>query len=286
VWLHDIVHVVREESSPPRWLRGVMFDITPMKEAQRVLEDSKEHYAYLAQTLQQSLLPPNLPEVPNVELATRYRPAAAGHEVGGDFYDLFSTGANEWAVVIGDVQGKGVRAAALTGLARHTIRTAAMYEGRPSRILSTLNQAIMREAGDETSPQFCTSVLGLLQTDQRSAHLILANGGHEQPRILRSNGTIERISRPGMLLGVFTDPDIFDESVRLEPGDSMIFFTDGVIDARRHEEVFGEARLEDVLAECSGCDAAAIAGRIEETVVGFRTASSPDDMALLVIRRL
>ncbi|MQB01770.1 MAG: SpoIIE family protein phosphatase [Actinobacteria bacterium] len=203
--------------------------------------------------------------------------------MGGDFYDLFATADDEWAIAIGDVQGKGVEAAALTGLARHTIRAAAMYEGRPSRVLSTLNQAIMRHTEDEASPRFCTSVLGFLQTDRSNVHLILANGGHEQPRILRADGTIEKASRPGMLLGAFADADIFDDHVRLRPGDSIVLFTDGVVDARRHKEEFGEARLEKVLAASRGCDAPAIVKRVEDAVVSFRSASSSDDMALLVV---
>jgi PAS domain-containing protein len=284
LWLRDIVHVALDDSGAPKWLRGVMFDITPMKEAHRVLWKSSEHYAHLARTLQQSLLPLNLPYIPNVEVEVKYRPAAAGDEVGGDFYDVFATAADEWAVVIGDVQGKGVQAAALTGLARHTIRAATIYEGRPSRVLATLNQALMRHAGDETSPQFCTSVLGLLQTDQRSAHLVLANGGHEQPRVLRADGSIEKVSHPGTLLGVFADPEIFDDHVRLAPGDSVILFTDGVVDARRHKEEFGEDRLEGVLGACAGCNAAAIVKSLDEKVVAFASESLQDDMAFMVLQ--
>jgi PAS domain S-box-containing protein len=284
VWLRDIVHVVQDESHARRWLRGVMVDITQMKEAQQVLEKSRQRFAYQARTLQQSLLPLKVPEIPNVEVAVRYQPAAAGHEVGGDFYDIFSTAHDEWAVVIGDVQGKGVRAAALTGLARYTIRTATMYERRPSAVLSVLNQTIMRQTADESSPQFCTVVFGRLQTNRGAARLTLANGGHEQPRVVRRNGVIEKVSNPGMLLGVFADADIFDHDVYLHPGDAVVLFTDGIVDARREKEEFGEARLENVLASCAGGNASVIADRIEHAAISFRHESSPDDMALLVLR--
>ena len=204
--------------------------------------------------------------------------------MGGVFYDIFSTGRHEWAVVIGDVQGKGVRAAALTGLARHTIRAATMYESSPSALLSVLNQTIMRQTADESRPQFCTAVLGRLQTDRGAAHLTLANGGHEQPLVVRHNGAIEKISSPGQLLGVFPDANLCDDDVDLHPGDVVVLFTDGIVDARRQKERFGEVRLESVLGRCAEWHAAAIANRIESAVTSFRDESSADDMALLVLR--
>ena len=100
------------------------------------------------------------PHIPGVEVAARFRPAGEGYDVGGDFYDVFNTGSAGWGVVIGDVCGKGPEAAALTGLARHTLRAAAMQEHEPSRILALLSEAILREHSDS---QFCTAAYGRLE---------------------------------------------------------------------------------------------------------------------------
>src|SRR5206468_1822702 len=114
----------------------------------------------IARTLQESLLPPMLPELPGLDLAARFRAAGNGLEVGGDFYDLFETGASTWAVAIGDVCGKGSEAAAITALARYTVRAAAMRQDAPSQILSLLNEALLRQRTDR---RFCTVLYGRLE---------------------------------------------------------------------------------------------------------------------------
>jgi serine phosphatase RsbU (regulator of sigma subunit) len=108
---------------------------------------------HIAWTLQQSLLPPALPDIPGFEVAALYRPAGEGYEVGGDFYDVFETADRAWALVVGDVCGKGPEAAAITGLARHTIRAIAMHDRRPCKVLRSLNEALLGEAWTD---RFCT----------------------------------------------------------------------------------------------------------------------------------
>jgi PAS domain S-box-containing protein len=241
--------------------------------------------AYIARALQESLLPPTLPEIGGVEVAARFRAAGDGNEVGGDFYDLFDTGDAQWAVVMGDVCGKGARAAAMTALARYTLRAAAMREDRPSDVLSTLNEALVRQRADE---QFCTVAFARLVRNGAGTRITVASGGHPLPLVLRADGRVDAVGTPGSLLGIMPDPQLSDDSVRLDPGDAVILYTDGVTDAHAPERVLSPADLAGLLRECAGLDAAAIAERVERgataSVAGEAAADPRDDVAILVLR--
>jgi PAS domain S-box-containing protein len=242
-----------------------------------------EASARVAATLQRSLLPPELPTIPGLEVAARFRPAGRGDEIGGDFYDLFETGDRSWAVVIGDVCGKGADAAAVTGLARHTIRAAAIHDSRPSQVLATLNQALIRQVEEQ---RFCTVSLVRLRPGSRAARLTISSGGHPLPLLLRADGTTERVGRPGSLLGVFEDAELHDEVVDLHAADTLVLFTDGVVEEHVGETLFGEDRLASILAASRGETAATIADRIERAVLSFQPENSRDDVAVVVLRVL
>jgi PAS domain S-box-containing protein len=240
--------------------------------------------AYIARALQESLLPPTLPEIGGVEVAARFRAAGDGNEVGGDFYDLFDTGDDKWAVVMGDVCGKGANAAALTALARYTLRAAAMHEERPSDVLATLNEAFFRQRSDE---QFCTVAFGRLERNGDGTRMTVASGGHPLPLVLRADGRVDSIGTPGTLLGVTSEPHLSDDSVRLDPGDAVVLYTDGVTDAHAPQRVLSPADLAGMLRECAGLDAAAIAERVERAATGPEDGSAGDprdDVAILVLR--
>ncbi len=240
-----------------------------------------EERDYIARTLQQSLLPPALPEIPGIELAARYLPAGEGNEVGGDFYDIFDTGDGSWGLAIGDVCGKGPDAAAVMGLAKYTLRAAAMSERRPSKILDTMNEAVMRQT---TEGRFLTVAYVRIRPDARSVRLTVSCGGHPLPAILRAEGSLETAGQPGTLLGLFPDPELSDETVDLGPGDVMVVYTDGVTDSPGFEEGTGERRLADVLAGCAGRTAAKIADRIEREVLAPRPSARRDDVAFVILR--
>ena len=143
---------------------------------------------------------------------------------------MFETPRGGWAAVIGDVCGKGVEAATLTGLARHTLRAISNIE-RPSQALAALNGALLRERLDG---RFCTVAYVMIEPDPRGgARLLLASGGHPLPQHISRDGATERVGRHGTLLGVTEDPQIDDVEVRLDPGDALVMFTDGIL--RRHE---------------------------------------------------
>jgi serine phosphatase RsbU (regulator of sigma subunit) len=234
---------------------------------------------HIAQTLQQSLLPGALPAVDGVRLAARYRAAGRGVEVGGDFYDVFDGGGGAHAFVIGDVCGKGPKAAALMGAARHTIRTAAMQQRRPSDVLRTLNAALRQRMADQW---FCTVAYVRVRRVPGGARLTVCCGGHPLPAIVRADGRVELVGRPGTLLGVFDDVDLTDVAVDLHVGDTLVLYTDGVTDEQRDGEQFGTDRLLEVLRENAGRSPEEIAGAIEEAVVAFPADEPVDDLAVLV----
>jgi serine phosphatase RsbU (regulator of sigma subunit) len=236
--------------------------------------------SYIARTLQESLLPIELPDIPGVEAAARFRPTGEGNEVGGDFYDMFETGTRGWAVVMGDVCGKGPDAAAVTALARYTLRAAAMRERLPSRSLAVLNEALLRQRDDR---RFCTVAYAYIEKLDRGARVGVACGGHPLPLLLREDGRVEAVGEPGTLLGVVPDPDLEDRAVTLEPGDSLIFYTDGVIESRGDSHI-DERRLAELIGTCAGAGADAIAAKVEEAAVLSQGGNPRDDIAVLVLR--
>jgi PAS domain S-box-containing protein len=237
--------------------------------------------SYIARTLQESLLPPELPDVAGAEVAARFQPAGEAVEVGGDFYDVFDT-SHGWSVVMGDVCGKGADAAAVTALARYTLRTLGVQESSPAEVLRKLNEALLRQRADR---RFCTVAYASLQVNgQGHADVCLATGGHPLPYVLRADGTVEAVGEPGTLLGVLPDVRLSDTAVRLQQGDVMVLYTDGVTEARGPQGMFGNDRLKAVLASCAGLDAKSVAARIESAALEIQEGNPRDDIAILAVR--
>jgi serine phosphatase RsbU (regulator of sigma subunit) len=226
-------------------------------------------------------MPENLPDVPGVELAARYLAAGEGNEVGGDFYDIYRAGESTWGIAIGDVRGKGARAAAVTALARYALRTASLTETVPSRVLALLNEAMLRQRADD---RFCTVAYASIESTDAGVSMRLGVGGHPLPLLLRADGSVERVGTPGTLIGLVPDPDIVDVRMDLQPGDSLVLYTDGVSEARSDGDLFGEERLIDLVKGCAGLDATGIAERIERDVLTFQGDENADDLAVLVLR--
>lgn len=236
---------------------------------------------HIAQTLQRSLLPPRMPEIPGFELASRYRPAGDQSDVGGDFYDVFPTSDGCWGIAIGDVVGKGADAAAVTALARHTLHVAAAYEERPSRVLAALNDALL-----EDSPRPLLTAAYARLSPGRPVRIELANGGHPLALVVRAAGGVETAGAPGTLLGFAAVPSITDCPYELEPGDAMVLYTDGVVETRPIANALGTEGLAELLEQCSGWSAAAIAELVEQAVEDRSEGRQSDDVALLVLRVL
>jgi serine phosphatase RsbU (regulator of sigma subunit) len=234
----------------------------------------------IARTLQRSLRPGALPPVPGLSAAVRFRPAGEGIELGGDFYDLFAAGDGAWTALIGDVQGKGPDAAAVTALARHTMRAAAAYESRPSGVLHLLHKALRDQAGDES--RFCTVCYAHLRVERDRVGLELACGGHPLPLVVRPDGRVTPVGRLGTLLGSDIEPQVTDVAVTLNRGEVLVLYTDGVTEVRRRRrEVFGQRELVALLETCAGLPPDAVAERVEAAVLAASQGRLRDDMAIL-----
>jgi len=254
----------------------------------------------IARILQKGLLPPHLPEVPGVEVGLRY--VSAGEvDVGGDFYDLFDTrmadqnGSSEphssssWGVVIGDVSGKSAEAATMLAFARYTIRALATHESCPSTVLTGLNEAMLHQRRERGDHKFCTAVYIRLEiveeNTKRGTRITVSRGGHPPPFLLKANGSIYKIGQPGRAIGVFDDANLTEQEANLAPGDALVLYTDGVLEARSPDGLlFGEGQLMALLRSSVGLDASTIASRIERTALNFQEQTPRDDIAVLVLR--
>lgn len=242
---------------------------------------AEESVRHIAATLQESLLPRRLPELPRVQTATYFRPAGEGDRVGGDFYDVFESGDKSFGLALGDVRGKGASAAALTALARYTLRATALHERRPSLILAELNDAVWRQhRGDE----FCSVVYATLDVGRSTPVLTLACGGHPLPLLLRAEGEVRQLGEPGMLLGIDPRPTLADHAAHLAEGDSVLFYTDGLTDAHAPERVIAVSELEAVLASCAGCSPQEIVEEIARALLQSPPGEPRDDVAMVVLQ--
>jgi sigma-B regulation protein RsbU (phosphoserine phosphatase) len=270
-----------------RRLSALGEEIGPFIE-RRQLEEERlaiaERLAAMAQTLQQSLLPPSLPVVPGVDIAGRYHGASDGMDVGGDFYDVFRTGRGSWGLVLGDVCGKGAEAAAVTALVRYTMRAAAMQTRSPGRALSLLNRAMLeQQASDPAFDRFATAVHAVVRPGPESIAITVGCAGHLLPILRRRSGEVTTVGLPGTLLGVLPEISVVDTDVTLWPGDALVLYTDGVTEARSRGDEYGEERLVRLLERAEEHTAAGLAALIERDALAFQDGVARDDIAVVVI---
>jgi len=234
----------------------------------------------VAQTLQTSLLPRALPRIGGLDLAGRLEAGAAGVEVGGDFYDAFAIDDGIWGLAIGDVCGKGVDAAALTALARHTLRAAARERRAPSAVLEALNRAVLDES---RAGQFLTAVFARAAAlgDGRFA-LTLSCGGHPPPVLLDALGAPRPIEAYGTLLGIVEDPDLVDAQLVLEPGDTLLLYTDGLTEAGAPARTLTTEEVGRLLTAVRGRTAAQTAEGCLQAALAAGGGVTRDDIAVLV----
>ncbi len=236
----------------------------------------------ISQSLQRSLLPPDLPHIEGVEVEVIYRAAGEGNEVGGDFYDLFPIRDGVYGFAIGDVCGTGPEAAAVTGLARHALRLLAREGFGGPAVLERLNSAILDEGARS---RFLTLLYGeLWPQEDGSAELKVVCAGHPLPLRLRQDGTVEPAAEPQPLLGVMDDLELYEQTVTLDPGDVLLCVTDGVTERREGTRMLGDDGLTEVLTTCTGLTAGAVAARVMRAVERFASDAPSDDMAILAMR--
>ncbi|MFI6474694.1 MULTISPECIES: SpoIIE family protein phosphatase [unclassified Streptomyces] len=236
----------------------------------------------ISRSLQRSLLPPGLPQIPGVEVEVIYRAAGEGNEVGGDFYDLFPIRDGAYGFAIGDVCGTGPEAAAVTGLARHALRLLAREGFGGPAVLERLNAAILDEGARS---RFLTLLYGeLWPQEDGSAILKIVCAGHPLPLRLRQDGSVEPAADPQPLLGVMEDLELYEQTITLDPGDVLLCVTDGITERREGTRMLGDDGLTDVLASCTGLTAGAVAARVLRAVERFAAEPASDDMAILSMR--
>jgi serine phosphatase RsbU (regulator of sigma subunit)/PAS domain-containing protein len=231
---------------------------------------------HVATTLQRSLLPPELPQVPGWGFRSLYLPAGGEADVGGDFYDVFPTAAG-WMAVMGDVVGRGPAAASLTAMGRYTLRTAGSLVGTPTMGLARLNENL-RARGDMA---LCTAAVVLLREDGGDASLVCA--GHPLPYLIR-DGQPRPVGRTGPLLGAFEQGHWLAATLDIRAGDVLVLYTDGVLDARGPNSRFGEERLEQTLGGVTSAEEAV--ERIQKALLDFGGPDQDDDIAALAIQRM
>ncbi len=247
--------------------------------------DNARLYAQQAaanRALQRSLLPPNEPEVPGLDYGVIYEPAGEVNEVGGDFYDLFKAGDDCWRFAIGDVCGTGPEAAAVTGLARHTLRLLAREGYGVAAVVGRLNQAILEE-GERA--RFLTLLHGDITPVETGLEVRLVSAGHPEALRLRPTGEVEAVTTPQSLLGVFHEVSYDTDTIHLDHGDVLLAVTDGVTERRSAGRLLDDdGGLAKLLSECAGLSARAVAERIRRSAAEFAAEPSADDLAILVLR--
>ncbi len=240
-----------------------------------------DQHRYTASTLQTALLPPQLPTISGIEVSTKYFPAGTTNEVGGDFYDLFAIGQQKWAFLIGDVCGNGPHAAAVTSIARHTVRAAARHGHDHRAVLEWVNDAVLQS----DRKLFCTAIYGTIDAWSGKWRVRLSAAGHPLPVLRRASGPTCTLGKPGTLLGVLPKITTTPVEVFLEPGDVLLLYTDGMTDLPPPYGILPD----DVVALVANIEPITTADNFTDAVHKCITArvadtARSDDIALLAFR--
>jgi serine phosphatase RsbU (regulator of sigma subunit) len=231
------------------------------------------------ETMQNTLLPRSLPNLPGLEIGAVYEPSTRV-EVGGDVYDFLELSDGRLAVVLGDVTGHGIDAAADMAMAKFVFRSLAREHPEPGGFLAAANEVVLSEIG---TGKFIT--LLYLTVDPRSGEVACASAGHPSPRVVRPGLAPEGIDVKGLALGIESDQRYATVHLRLEPGAVVALYTDGLPEARRAGELYGEKRLNDALVAKAGLSAEEIAEALVKDCRDFAGELS-DDLAVVVLKRL
>jgi PAS domain S-box-containing protein len=241
-----------------------------------------EERSHVATTLQAGLRPGALPDIPGLELATRFRPAGDENGVGGDFLDVFASGDQAWTVIVGDVSGKGPEAAAVTAAARHTLRAVSMLDQRPQANLCGLNRAL-RDAGGHGN--YCTAFYGRICPDGVGVVMRYASAGHPPPLLVRADGSLRELDDGrGPVAGATRDAQFGEATVRLGAGDLLLLYTDGVTEVCTDDLTLGERELRAVLEQTAGASAEDVVAAVERRAVELHGKDRRDDIALVAVR--
>ena len=251
-------------------------------EAERAQRDRAER---LLDVLQSRLLPQRHIDIPFLDVETYYRAAADELAIGGDFIDVFDMDESRWALIIGDVRGKGPEAAAATGEIRAALRAIARVERDPRQVLVKLNEVVYRDEvrKDAASELFCTALLLLIDPTETAANVTAVNAGHPLPLVRRTDGAIKRVGEPGQLLGIFPTIDVSVATAKLEPGDMVLAYTDGAVEQRGLSIAVGERALGAALASAPTASSLSALAHVKEAIEDLHSTIN-DDIALILAR--
>jgi serine phosphatase RsbU (regulator of sigma subunit) len=257
------------------FLEDLAHHVALILDTTRALADSRR----VARVLSRAVTPPALPTLSGVELASYHQVAFEQDAVGGDFYDVHG-GDAEWTVVMGDVCGKGVEAAVLTGKVRQAVRTAALVDRAPAAVLELTNRVLLGDAEDT----FVTAVCARGRRRADTLELDVATAGHPPPFVVRRDGSVAPVPVSGTVLGLLAGLDLSETRVSLAPGETCLLYTDGVLEAPGRRDRFGEERLRRVL-EATGC--CAVGAQVESLAVAVSAHlqdRAHDDIAILGVQ--
>lgn len=285
--LHAVRHEQQQREAEARYAELEHRRAETERAARDQAEKDKASLAAFASTLQRTLLPPALPTVPGLELACHYHTASL-HNVGGDFYDVFPLDGGRWALFLGDVCGKGAEAAAVTSLTRYTLRAAAQIDPDPVTVLNGLNTALLSDVS--AGSRFCTAVFGVLTPEEAGFTVTLATGGHPPSYHLRpgTDGQPVQVDevRPegGMLIGAVAGAQFAATTLRLQPGEALFLYTDGLTEARtQNGTMIGDDGLNAFLTDRTGPLTATALVQNAVTLIDSLPHGAGDDVALLAL---
>jgi serine phosphatase RsbU (regulator of sigma subunit) len=254
-----------------------------LKQSEETLRESEAQQRHIADVLQETLL--TVPrQLPGVAFGHLYQPATVTGRVGGDFYDVFALPGGKVGLLIGDVSGHGLEAAALTSVSKNTIKAFALEERSPGAVLEKTNLVVIRTLhdSDATSRHFVTAFYGVL--DPETGTLRYSSAGHPPAVIRRASGESALLDSPSPVVGVFEDARFQDKTEQLGPEDLLVLYTDGLTDARIENRFFGEQGLRAVLAERTDCAAPGLPSALHDEVVRYCGGTLRDDLAILAIQ--
>lgn len=284
-----LVNAVLESNADgvPVVIRIAVFEASDRRTYERELlqakdraESSEAAAKALVRALQQTLIPPTPPSIPGLDIGAVYRPAGPGEEVGGDFFDVFQVASDDWVVVLGDVCGKGVEAAVLTALVRYKLRELTVHIPRTDLVLHALNKVLLESETD----RFCTVVLVRLRFADAAWTVSLSLGGHPFPLFFRGEDAPISLGEVGSLVGVLESPSFSEVELRIEPGETLLLYTDGVTEGRRDRgQFYGEERLS---ARLTGqqVSAQSLVNDLLADVLDFQQGLPRDDIAVVAIQ--
>ncbi|HEX3541609.1 MAG TPA: SpoIIE family protein phosphatase [Acidimicrobiales bacterium] len=265
------------------------FVLTLAAQSAQALERAQLQHSRIdiSRRLQRSLLPPTILAIPGVEAAAFYHPLGDGVDVGGDFYDLWKLDDNFYAIAVGDVAGTGPEAAAFTARVRYSLRALTLLDADVGPTMERLNHALLTSNAEGIKGErFCTVIFGTVRSHGDRLEVVLASGGHPYPFIRRADGSVEEVVLGGTLLGIFTEPEVVVVHRTLGPGDRLVLYTDGVIEARdKAGRMFDAAGVRAQLSDAqAGGTARATVERLQDAVMDHVGGELADDMAALVLR--